>query len=109
MKSLGHLLPMNLVDELVISVVNSRIYWHDHPRVSGSLEDVKQLLESYLELARKDSLTLGILDDCLVLDGRPLLGATLSAPLDLGLAVEPHASDELAGAEAADATGRDTI
>ena len=74
------LLVTNLVDELVISVVNSRIYWHDHPRVSGSLEEVMRLLESYLELTRQDSLTLGILDDCLVLDRRPLLGATLSAP-----------------------------
>jgi len=74
------LLVTNLVDELVISVVNSRIYWHDHPRVQNALQDVKHLLDSYLELSGEASLKLGVVDDCLVLEGRPLLGATLSAP-----------------------------
>ena len=71
--------PSIFVDQLVVCLTNARIYWQGHPRVASALD---QLHESFQSLAARRSgheLVLGITKGYLFVDGRPLLGATLSA------------------------------
>jgi HD-GYP domain-containing protein (c-di-GMP phosphodiesterase class II) len=64
-----------LLEELVAALLNSRIYFLDHPRVNGSLARIAPLIREIGEEAVK----LSIVGDFLVFQQRPLLSATLSS------------------------------
>ena len=66
-----------LVDDLVIAIVNNRIYWDGHPRVTAALQDILAGLEEQFQQTTEDELLLGVIDGYLVFDGKPLLGSTL--------------------------------
>lgn len=68
------------VDELVVAIVNNRIYWPGHPRVSAAIQEVLQRLEEHFAQTGHQRLVLGVAEGYLIYDRRPLLGATLSAP-----------------------------
>lgn len=67
------------VDELVVALTNARIYQPDHPRVLRSLTSLSVQLESLLKLSSRSSLIIGAAEDYLFHEGKPLLGASLSA------------------------------
>ena len=81
-----HREPLNIlgvtgfVDELVVTIVNMRIYWHEHPRVKSSIDNLLKRLKAYCKSENRTELQLGIADGCLIHDKRALYGATLSAP-----------------------------
>lgn len=70
-----------LVDELVVATVNTRIYPITHERARSSIEEVKRRVTEMLGDRGDDEpvLTLGVAESCLVFEGRPLVGASLSA------------------------------
>ncbi len=68
------------VEELVVAVVNCRIYWVDHQRVEMALTRAHELLDALLQSSKKAELILRVADGYVIHDGRPLLGASLSAP-----------------------------
>ena len=74
----------DLVDNLVAALVNSRIYWTNHPRVVESLKAVTGYLAEACRATAGANLTVAVASDFLVFDDRPLLGATLSAPRLIG-------------------------
>lgn len=70
----------DFVDELVITLVNTRIYWSEHPRVNESIAELRRLLPELCSQFARDTIELFVTDNQLVFDERPLLGASLSAP-----------------------------
>lgn len=70
----------DFVDELVIALVNARIYWSDHPRVLESVAELRRLLPELCRQSSRETLELSVTDSQIVFDERPLLGASLSAP-----------------------------
>ena len=66
-----------LVDAFVVSMMNTRIYPPSHPRVVASLGEIRSALQK--APFATGPVTLGIVDKCLVFEGRPLIGASLSA------------------------------
>ncbi|MCA8955351.1 MAG: HD domain-containing protein [Planctomycetes bacterium] len=69
-----------LVDNLVASLINARIYWTNHPRVLASLQTVISLLQEACVKTAKESVAVAVSTDFLVFDDRPLLGASIAAP-----------------------------
>ena len=67
------------IDELIVGMVNLRIYGQRHPRVQSVLEQLERKLR-YLTPPGKESLVLGLAEGYLIHEGRPLLDASLSAP-----------------------------
>lgn len=67
------------VDELVVALTNARIYQPEHPRVRSSLEQLESMLGELLKAPDRTCLILGASEDYLFYDGRPLLGASMSA------------------------------
>jgi putative nucleotidyltransferase with HDIG domain len=68
------------VDELVIALINSRIYWSEHPRVLDSIHQLRKLLPQFISDTSDNVLRLGVVAEYFVYQQRPLLGASLSAP-----------------------------
>ena len=69
----------DLVDELLVAVMNARIYWAEHPRVATSVVALKDMLGALLGGDPNAELVLGATDGYLFHEGRPLLGPSLSA------------------------------
>ena len=67
------------IDELVVGMVNMRIYGRTHPRVQAILDQLERKLR-YLTPPGKDGLVLGLAEGYLIHEDRPLLDASLSAP-----------------------------
>jgi HD-GYP domain-containing protein (c-di-GMP phosphodiesterase class II) len=65
-----------VVDELATALVNSRIYAAEHPRVRSSAAAAHAGIAA---LTRRSTLRLSVADDLLVLDGTPLVGASMTA------------------------------
>lgn len=68
------------IDELVVALVNTGIYWPDHPRVEAAIQELKRIHGEILALSKKSSLIIGVVDHYLIHEQRPLLGASLAAP-----------------------------
>ena len=98
--------PSIFVDRLVVCLTNARIYWQGHPRVASALDQLHETFVTLTKQGERDQMILGVTRGYLFVDGRPLLGATLSAsrliaPLTEleagGISVDAGASrDELA-------------
>lgn len=69
----------DLVDELVVSMTNRRIYDIDHPRVYTSLGRLHETIDLLLEQEGGGQVELGMADGYLFCGRRPLVGASLSA------------------------------
>ncbi len=69
----------DFVDELLVAVMNARIYWAEHPRVATSVRALKGMLGSLAGEGPGAELVLGVADGYLFHGGRPLLGPSLSA------------------------------
>ena len=67
------------IDELTVATTNSRIYSHDHPRVTRTVASLVKGLAAYLAENETDHLIVGTAEGFLFHDRRPLLGASLSA------------------------------
>ncbi len=70
---------VDFVDELVVAITNARIYWERHPRVHASIEALRAVLKRELGSDSPATLTIGASDGYLFHDGRPLIGASLTA------------------------------
>lgn len=68
------------VDELLLSLTNSRIYSADHPRVKDSLAALASSLERHIDALDLDVLQIGAAAGYLFFDRHPLLSASQSAP-----------------------------
>ncbi len=69
----------DLVDELVVCLTNSRIYWAKHPRVQSSIENLEVILQARCDASSTGVVDLGAADGYLFHEKQPLLGASLSA------------------------------
>ncbi len=67
------------IDELVVATTNARIYSHDHPRVSSSIETLVSSLGEQIDRSESHQLFIGAAEGFLFHDQRALLGASLSA------------------------------
>jgi HD-GYP domain-containing protein (c-di-GMP phosphodiesterase class II) len=92
----------DFVDELLVAVMNARIYWPDHPRVVASVRSLKRILAALFGPEPRENLVLGVSEGYLFFEGRPLLGASLSALRLIsalgassagGIALDPSVSD----------------
>lgn len=70
----------DIVDELIVALVNARIYWNSHPRVSASIERLREQVRSLCVELDRDAIELLTSEDQIVFDQRPMIGASLSAP-----------------------------
>lgn len=70
----------DFVDELVIGLINSRIYWGEHPRVLESIRELETMLPTFAAESEDKVVRLAVAADQFVYQQRPLLGASLSAP-----------------------------
>ena len=70
----------DLVDEMVAALVNTSIYWNEHPRVQESISKLRKYLNDLAKLTAEDSISISVSQDFLVYGQRPLLGASLIAP-----------------------------
>ena len=68
------------VDELVAALVNSKIYWSEHPRVQTSIVKLRNYLGEIAGLTGEDSVSISVSKDFLIFHSRPLLGASITAP-----------------------------
>ncbi|MCA8965238.1 MAG: HD domain-containing protein [Planctomycetes bacterium] len=68
-----------LVDELVVCLVNAKIYASSHPRVRDAVQAVLQRLHELVEESRNNPVCLGVADGLVVFDQRPLMGASIGA------------------------------
>jgi HD-GYP domain-containing protein (c-di-GMP phosphodiesterase class II) len=68
------------VDELLVAVMNSRIYWPEHPRVAASVVALRAALPDLADTGPKSELLFGAAHGYLFHKGRPLVGPSLSAP-----------------------------
>ncbi len=68
-----------LVDELVVCLVNARIYSGSHPRLRNSLDAVRRRLAELAASSRTNPICLGVADGLMVFRQRPLLGASIAA------------------------------
>ncbi|MEZ5990536.1 MAG: HD domain-containing protein [Planctomycetota bacterium] len=69
-----------LVDEIIVGLVNHRIYGFDHTRVRDVLDRLVRKLEILCADPAKEGVLLGVADGYLIHEGRPLLDASLAAP-----------------------------
>ena len=67
------------VDELVVALVNTGIYWPEHPRVEAAIQELQRLHGEVLAQTEDRTLVLGVVDEYLVYEKRPLVGASLAA------------------------------
>ena len=67
------------VDELVVTLTNARIYAPGHPRVAQSLGSLSSIVIELIESDDARQIVLGSSEGYLFHEGRPLLGASLSA------------------------------
>ncbi|MEE9125508.1 MAG: hypothetical protein V3U11_00050, partial [Planctomycetota bacterium] len=70
----------DFVDEMVAALVNTSIYWSEHPRVQESIGKLRKYLSELATQSNEDSLSISVSKDFLVFGQRPLLGASLIAP-----------------------------
>lgn len=68
-----------LVDALVVCLMNRRVYPPVHPRVRSSQSEILSALGALAGGDASAIVTLGVVDGFLVHEGRPLIGASLSA------------------------------
>lgn len=73
-----------LVDEVVVCLVNARIYAREHPRVRDAITIAQKRLHDLAEESRQNPVCLGIADGLVVFDQRPLMGASISAARLIG-------------------------
>lgn len=66
-----------LAESLIAALVNSRIYALTHPRVIGSMEEVRNHVRTLTTATGEPSVKLGSFSGMLVFERRPLLGASL--------------------------------
>jgi putative nucleotidyltransferase with HDIG domain len=71
-------LATDLVGELVAAMVNARIYWAEHPRVTESLASVRGTVQELCRATTGDEVRIGLAEQMLVHATRPLLGATVT-------------------------------
>ncbi len=69
----------DFVDELVVCLTNSRIYWAQHPRVQSSIENLLVILKARFDASKNGNVDIGASDGYLFHEKQPLLGASLSA------------------------------
>jgi len=69
----------DLISALNVGMTFRTLYFQEHPKVQRAAEEFVQILHELLEEREKDKLFLGIARQKLVVDGRPLLGATILA------------------------------
>ncbi|MCA8971154.1 MAG: HD domain-containing protein [Planctomycetes bacterium] len=67
------------LDELLVALVNGRVYSETHPRLRDTLEGLVRRLEQQCTSGSTSSIEVGVVDGYLVHDTRPLMSATLSA------------------------------
>ncbi len=67
------------LDELIVALVNGRVYSETHPRLRDTLSGLVKRLEQHAASAAGSSIEVGVVDGYLIHDGRPLMSATLSA------------------------------
>jgi HD-GYP domain-containing protein (c-di-GMP phosphodiesterase class II) len=70
---------MDVVDELVAALVNSRIYWSEHRRVGEAIKNLRAHLQNLRPEVEGDTLNLGVARNFLVYQQRPLVGASIAA------------------------------
>lgn len=70
---------LRLVDELVISLVNTRVYSSSHTRVQWSTMEASRLLGELLGFDDTAGLRLPVVRECFVHDGHPLVDASLAS------------------------------
>ena len=70
----------DFVDQLIVAVTNSRIYWRQHPRVMAAVQALVASLQNQFSELGVETVDLGAADGFLFFQKRPLLGASLSAP-----------------------------
>ena len=68
-----------MVDDLVAALINTRIYWADHPRVLDSCRAVLRQIKKLCAENNCEHIDLAVTSEFLVYEDRPLLGATLGA------------------------------
>ena len=68
-----------LVKELTVGIMNALLYFPEHARVKESIRQVLVHLETLAESGISFPLTIGVADDKIIHDGRPLLGASFYA------------------------------
>lgn len=66
-----------LSESVIAALVNSRIYALSHPRVIGSMDEVRDRTRTLVEVTGEPSVRLGSHNGMLVFQKRPLLGASL--------------------------------
>lgn len=67
------------LDELLVALVNGRVYSETHPRLRDTLEGLVKRLDALCQVEGTDAIEVGVVDGYLVHDTRPLMSATLSA------------------------------
>lgn len=68
------------IDELAVGLIANAIYWTKHPKVEAAIQGLCRRLEEYCLSNDRESLLLRAVDGCMVVEGKALLGASLSAP-----------------------------
>jgi putative nucleotidyltransferase with HDIG domain len=69
----------DLIEELVVGLMNTRMYWNDHPRVQASISELSNLLPTLLDHHDRTALEVRLVGDHLVFDRRPLMGVSIAA------------------------------
>lgn len=67
------------LDELLVALVNGRIYSETHPRLRDTLDGLVRRLEELCAESAVPAVEIGVVDGYLVFETRPLMSATLSA------------------------------
>jgi HD-GYP domain-containing protein (c-di-GMP phosphodiesterase class II) len=66
-----------LCESLIAAIVNSRIYALSHPRVTLSMSEVRDRVQTLVAATGKPSVRIGTYNGMLIYERRPLLGASL--------------------------------
>lgn len=70
----------DFVDELIVGLMNTRIYWNDHPRVTYSVEEMVKMMPRLQSEYKSEEFEIHVTENRIIYDRRPLLGASVSAP-----------------------------
>src|SRR5205085_655818 len=68
-----------LVERILFGLVNAQVYGPVHTRVKEAAEGVVLAVSRWCDENRESCVLVGIVDDRIVFEGRPALGASLSA------------------------------
>ncbi len=68
-----------LIDELVSALMNSRVYFAEHPRVHLSIEQLARSVASLVSAGRDQSLRFAVAGGYVLFENRPVVGASLAA------------------------------